>query len=112
MISMESSLFSFTSERTLREVVAGCSIEYLHGSEIASGSDAHDVSLAFRAQDVGLVVRAKKMSVLAQPGELTPEQIRLAASEWWEYWREYWTRREGLNPMPFDYACEVTVPNE
>ncbi len=50
------------------------------------------------------------MTVVAQPGELDPDQIVTAAGDWWEYWREYWRRRETDAPLPKDYACEVTIP--
>jgi hypothetical protein len=108
--SVNHELFTLTSEDMLREVVSGCRIEYLHGSEIGNATDVAPVLLGLRAQEVGIVVRAKRMAVVAQPGELEPAQIVRAAGDWWEYWPEYWQRRETDTPLPKDYACEATIP--
>lgn len=108
--SVNHELFTLTSEDTLREVVSGCHIEYVHGKDIGRANEATPVLLGLRAQEVGLVVRAKRMAVVAQPGELEPAQIVTAAGDWWEYWREYWRLRDTDAPMPKDYACEVTIP--
>lgn len=104
--------FTLSSEETCREVASDCLIEYLHGSDIATTTDGPSVLLAFRAQGVGLVVRAKRMVVVAQPGELDSAQVHKASDEWWDYWREYWRRRDSDAPLPRDYACEVTIPIE
>ena len=108
--SVNHDLFTLTSEDALREIVSGCRVEYVHGSDIGSATAPDEVLLAFRAQQVGFVLRAKRMTVVAQPGELEPTQIVTAAGDWWEYWREYWRRRETDSPLPKDYACEVTIP--
>jgi hypothetical protein len=108
--SVNHELFTLTSEDVLREVVSGCRIEYAHGSEIGNATKEAPVLLGFRAQEVGFVVRAKRMAVVAQPGELDSAQIVAAAGDWWEYWREYWRLRETDTPLPRDYACEVTIP--
>ena len=108
--SISHELFTLTSEQVLQGVVCGCSVEYVVGSELIQASVTSQVLLAFRAQEVGLVVRAQRLSVLAGPGELSPNQVAKAAGDWWEYWREYWNRRDSSTPMPKDYACEVTIP--
>ncbi|MEK8045774.1 hypothetical protein [Ideonella margarita] len=108
--SVNHELFTLTSEDVLREVVSGCRIEYAYGSDIGTATEETPVLLAFRAQEVGFVVRARRMVVVAQPGELDSAQIVAAAGDWWEYWREYWRRRETDAPLPKDYACEVTIP--
>ena len=108
--SVDHELFTLTSEDKLREIVSGCRIEYAYGSELVTSATDNSVFLGFRAQRVGFVVRAKRMTVVAQPGELDPDQIVTAAGDWWEYWREYWRRRETDAPLPKDYACEVTIP--
>ena len=108
--SVNHELFTLTSEDAIREIISGCCIEYVVGSEVNSATNEDSVLLGFRAQEVGLVVRAKRMTVVAQPGELEPAQVVAAAGDWWEYWREYWRRRETDAPMPNDYSCEVTIP--
>lgn len=108
--SVDHERFTVSSEDTLRDVLVGCRVEFAHGSEIGAPSDAGSVLLAFRAQQVGLIVRAKRMAVVGQPGVLEPAQIVSASEAWWEYWREYWRRRDSDSPLPKDYACEVTIP--
>ncbi len=103
-------LFTLTSDETLAAVARDCSVEFLVGSDLAATDTTTGVMLAFRAQEVGLIVRAREMTVVTVAGELSPEQVERAAGDWWEYWREYWRRRETEVPMPKDYACEVTLP--
>jgi hypothetical protein len=102
-------LFTLTSSEVLQTVVSDCAIEYLHGNQF-SCLESSSALLAFRSQDVGLVVRAERMVVVAVPGELSAEQIVKASGDWWEYWRRYWDLRESESPLPKDYACEVTFP--
>lgn len=69
-----------------------------------------DAFLGFWAGDIGLVIVAKEMSPVTADGDLTPQQILEKYEQWWVYWREYWKRKSSGNPMPKDYACEVTIP--
>lgn len=103
-------VFTLTSVDVLRSAVAGCQVEYLWGETLERESEDGGVMLAFRAGPVGMVVLADSMLVIAVPGELGAQQIEDAGSAWWEYWREYWARRFSSEPMPLDYACEVTFP--
>ncbi len=68
-----------------------------------------DAFLAFWAGDVGLLVVAKEMYAVTDEA-ITSEQILEKSTRWWDYWSEYWDRRDSENPMPEDYACEVTMP--
>ncbi len=102
--------FTLTSEEQLKQIAHECAVEYLAGNEGALFSGASTVKLAFRAGDVGLVVRAEEMTVLSSSGALTSAQVEASSAAWWKYWREYWDRRDTDAPMPKDYACEVTIP--
>lgn len=103
-------LFTLTSETVLEAVAAGCTVEYLVGTDLNPRIHASAPLLAFRAQEVGLIVRASEMAVITAAGELSPEQIKAAAGDWWKYWSEYWDRRNSTSPMPKDYACDVIIP--
>jgi hypothetical protein len=108
--TIDHELFTLTSVDALEAVAAGCNTEFVLGTDLGPSTEGDAPLLAFRAQDVGLIVRAKEMRVIAAAGELSPEQVSEAYAGWWKYWREYWDRRDSDTPMPKDYACEVTIP--
>lgn len=66
--------------------------------------------LAFEAGPFGLVVAAESMGVFNHHGELDAPAVVAGVRKWWEYWREYWQRKDSPDPLPRDYACEVTIP--
>jgi hypothetical protein len=102
--------FTLTSDEQIASMAKDCTLRFVVGDSdgLAAGSDP--VRLGFRAGPIGLIVRAKEMVVLSSAGELTPEKIAEASAAWWAYWKEYWARRDTENPLPRDYACEVTIP--
>jgi hypothetical protein len=108
--SISHDALTLQSEELLTEILAGCTAEYILGSEHDLVQNTAPIKLAFRAGPVGLVVRAQDLTVITSSGNLTPEQIQQSSIDWWSYWREYWDRRETGSPMPKDYACEVTIP--
>lgn len=71
---------------------------------------AGEALLGFSARSVGLVVAAESMVVLNHEGELDESAVLESNREWWAYWREYWQGKDTSNPLPHDYACEVTIP--
>lgn len=66
--------------------------------------------LGFEAGPFGLVVAAESFGVFNHQGELDSAAVTAGIRKWWEYWREYWRRKDTADPMPRDYACEVTIP--
>ena len=102
--------FTFTSETEISETLQNCSVELKFGTQEDLYSLNSPVKLAFRAENVGLLVRAEKMTVISSAGEMSKEHICDAHAKWWEYWREYWRRRNSEDALPKDYACEVTIP--
>jgi hypothetical protein len=68
------------------------------------------ITLAFRAGYTGLLVTAQALTILSIVGEIQPEEIEQKHNEWWLYWQEYWRLKDTDNPLPEDYACEVTIP--
>lgn len=71
---------------------------------------AGDAILGFEAGPFGLVVAAESLGVFNHLGELDAPAVQAGLRKWWEYWREYWRRKDTPNPLPRDYACEVTIP--
>jgi hypothetical protein len=71
---------------------------------------AGEALLGFAAGPVGLVVAAESMCVVNHHGELDQQAVLESNRRWWAYWREYWQRMETSDPLPHDYACEVTIP--
>jgi hypothetical protein len=68
------------------------------------------VMLAFWAGDIGCVVGAQEMTLLNQSGEVSLDDVPELHGKWWEYWRDYWQRRDTAEAFPEDYACENTIP--
>lgn len=102
--------FMLTSDERIAAMAKDCVLRFVVGGlhELTTGND--QVKLGFRAGPVGLIVRAKQLVVISSGGELTPEKIIEASAAWWQYWKDYWKRRDTENPLPKDYACEVTIP--
>jgi hypothetical protein len=66
--------------------------------------------IAFRAGPVGCVVVADELKIASHHGQVALHEIEGISQRWWEYWRQYWSRKDSDNPLPRDYACEVTIP--
>ena len=71
---------------------------------------AAPAKLVFWAGPYGFAVAAKEMQAAGFDGPLTGEALEQASRRWWDYWRVYWERRGRKDPLPKDYACEVTIP--
>jgi len=66
--------------------------------------------LGFKAGPFGLVVAGESLGVFNHHGELDEQAVLQSHRAWWAYWQEYWRRKATPDPMPRDYACEVTIP--
>ncbi len=104
--------FSLTSvELCARLVAKAVSVQALVGdpdkTPLAVPGEA---LLGFESWPVGLVVAAETMGVLNRHGELDQRAVLESNRQWWGYWREYWRRKDSTDPLPRDYACEVTIP--
>ena len=78
------------------------------GGQQTPGDD--ESFLALRAGDVGLVVVSESIGVFNHQGEVDDQAVIESSRRWWDYWREYWRRRDSADSMSKDYACEVTIP--
>ena len=50
--------------------------------------------------------------VMRPPGFPMPVVVDLAgmSARWWDYWHEYWEKRDTDRALPKDVACEITIP--
>jgi len=76
----------------------------------ATDWQAVGVALGFWAGPVGLSVAAQSFTVKDVQGPIALAEIQSMHDAWWEYWRDYWRRLSSGDPLPKDYACEVTIP--
>lgn len=60
--------------------------------------------------DYGIALAAPQLRVMPHEGEQSLDQVAEANRQWWDYWRMYWARRFTAEELPYDYACEVTIP--
>jgi hypothetical protein len=67
-------------------------------------------ALVFWAGPAGLAVAASSVAVVTHDGEIALEELPELHRKWWNYWREYWDRRERPDALPYDWMCEVTIP--
>lgn len=66
--------------------------------------------IGFEAGSFGVVIAAESLGVLNHQEELDEQGVLTSSRKWWSYWQEYWRRKDTSNPLPHDFACEVTIP--
>jgi hypothetical protein len=104
--NVDDDAFRFDDAALAAELLAAGKKQTLHGDPAALAPHC----LAFRAGAVGCVVSAREIRLVSHQGELPLDEVHDRSTRWWSYWREYWARRGGDQPLPEDYACEVTIP--
>jgi len=80
--------------------------ESIENSEIFNAK----YNISFLAGEVGIIIFADDIEVYNNKGKVDLKEIPLMNSKWWEYWKEYWDKKDTNNKLPKDYACEVTIP--
>lgn len=110
--SVDHGKLTLTSIKACKDIVARAKqIRSLVGTPGDKPSPKRgEAFIGFECRSVGLVVAAESMSILSHHGEMDETGVIAAHEKWWEYWKEYWDRRDTDDPMPRDYACEVTIP--
>lgn len=110
--ALDSEAFTFTDTQLIVELLAQCA-----AVETWQGSPPHEVDwaispvkLGFRVGLVGLLIAAEQMKLLTLHGEFGLDEVEAKHQQWWDYWKEYWRLIDTDNPLPEDYACEVTIP--
>ena len=106
------SAFTLTSDVLCKQLIAGAvAVRALVGEQgVTLLPKEGEALLGFQAGPFGLIVAAESVGVFNHHGELDPPSVVAAIRKWWDYWREYWQRKDTLDPLPRDYACEVTIP--
>lgn len=109
--NIDHELFTLTDRSKASEMVETAASERWVFGDSSSLSDSQSLPfIAFWAQNVGFIAAAKSVSYFTMAGELKERDIGPKVSRWWEYWREYWERKDTNIPLPQDYACEITIP--
>ena len=44
------------------------------------------------------------------PPDISEEDIKRLSKKWWDYWKDYYDKRDTEEAYEKDYACEVTIP--
>lgn len=103
---------SFADDALLREMLATAGrVETIFGpGPDASAIVAAPRWFALRSGAAGLVVAAEEVVAVSHEGECSPDEVLEKNRRWWSYWKDYWARREKANALPYDPACEVTIP--
>lgn len=104
--------FTFTDgEQMAAWVASAARVETVFGEPPLSPAFLEaPAKLVFWAGDKGFAVAAERMTAVTRSGTITGPELGEAHRKWWDYWREYWRRRGTGDPLPRDYACEVTIP--
>lgn len=66
--------------------------------------------LAATCGDFGFIAGGDLVKAIGSKGDYTDEDISRLSKKWWEYWEDYWKKRETEDAYEKDYACEVTIP--
>lgn len=64
------------------------------------------------AGDVGIAVAARQAEPVNHAGVLSWADVPELYRGWWSYWESYWKVRDSARALPWDYACEATIPLE
>lgn len=66
--------------------------------------------LAGKCKEVGFVVGGNKMEVVSHHGVYSEEEVNRLIKKWWEYWEDYWRKRNTKDAYQKDFVCELTIP--
>jgi hypothetical protein len=109
---IDNEAFTLTSPERANAILRDANTQLVyHGTIRELPADApHGSYCAFWAGPVGLYLVAESMIVCSHAGDLALDQLKPMSRKWWDYWREYWDKINTDNPLPKDYACDVTIP--
>lgn len=104
--------FTFTDSQIMTEILNEAkTINTIHGY---SPKDklflTEKYKLVFWAGDYGFAVSSDEIKLLTKAGKVDLIEIPKINSDWWAYWKKYWDLKASKNPLPNDYACDVTIP--
>ena len=73
--------------------------------------NASQTFIGYLAGTAGMVIIAEKMKLTTHHGNINIKNVVGLNEKWWNYWKEYWKQKHSENPKPFDYNCEIIVPD-
>ena len=104
--------FSFNDRELASSLLQeAVNVDHRHGVD-ADTEEFHKAKfrLSFAAGGAGLIVAGDTMELHTSRGLMQIDQVEEMSARWWAYWKEYWKLKRSDNPLPRDYACEVTIP--
>ena len=60
--------------------------------------------------DYGFIIGGDVCKVYGASGDISEEDIKRLSKKWWDYWKDYYDKRDTEEAYEKDYACEVTIP--
>ena len=66
--------------------------------------------LAATCGDYGFIIGGDVCKVYGASGDISEEDIKRLSKKWWDYWKDYYDKRDTEEAYEKDYACEVTIP--
>ena len=108
--SLDGFEFKFNDARFVNEVIDA----YKNKTTIKDLIDESIVStkyiLAAKCGEVAFVAGGNTLEILNHQGILSEEEIHKAFKDWWNYWQDYWKKRNTLEAYEKDFACEASIP--
>ena len=77
--------------------------------EPVQGSE-ENIILAFKAGNIAVTAGGSGFHTIDGNGIIPEEEIEKRRGLWWEYWKDYWKKRDTAGAYKKDYVCEVTIP--
>jgi hypothetical protein len=103
--------FTLSNKTQLEEITSSATtIKHKRGQLDDINNSVDKAFIAFWAGCIGIIIVGNQMKVLSSSGVIDENQIEQKSKQWWDYWQKYWDHRDTNNPLPKDYACEVTIP--
>jgi len=109
---IEYGLFTFTNNDLIELIIENAvTVETVFGIKPTNPEFKNaEFKFGFWANNFGCIISCESISIISHDGDLSLDDVENRRIKWWEYWEEYWVRRNTENPLPADYACEVTIP--
>ncbi|MFD1552540.1 hypothetical protein DNU06_17180 [Putridiphycobacter roseus] len=109
---IEHGQFTFTDLELIEQIIKESKkVETVFGNKPTDPDFKNaEFKFGFWAINFGCVISCESVNVVSHDGEISLDEVENRKDKWWKYWKEYWEKRDSNNPLPKDYACEVTIP--
>jgi hypothetical protein len=104
--------FAFSDDDSLTSLLQeAMHVKTVHGYAPATDDFLREpYRLVFWCGDYGFAIASRNLRLLTHGGGVALDQIAEVNRQWWDYWRSYWEKKDTLDALPHDCACEVTIP--